>query len=161
MTLKYEHLIGIPFTGIGKRDCYALAQDFFWDNFQMKFTDYARPHDWKSDSVDLIRQNYEREGFKMITEWSMKDLRPADVLALFFGESNPNHLAIWLGEQGKDSHEILHHIYGRMSRAEPFGFWRNQVSFILRHPDIPDLRPVYPDIDIMDLIRAKTAPPTR
>jgi cell wall-associated NlpC family hydrolase len=153
MTLKYEHLQAIPFTGIGKRDCYALATDFFRDNFGIELTPYARPHDWEADKLDLFRNHYEAEGFDMITEWKPKDLRPADVLVMAIREANPNHCAIYLGDD-----TILHHLYGRMSSVEPLrGFYRNHTAFILRHKDVPDLRPVYPDVDYMELLRARNS----
>lgn len=156
MTLKYENLISVPWGGLGQRDCYSLIMDFYEQNFGIKLTNYARPNDWSSDELDLIRDLYEREGFEMITEWRIKDLRPADILAMSIGEANPNHLAIFL-----DNDEIIHHLYGKMSRTEPFrGFWRNHISFVLRHPDVPDLRPVRPDAKLMDILRARNAAPT-
>ena len=151
--LKYEHLQAIPFTGIGNRDCYDLVRDFYRDNFGMELTPYVRPHDWDSDKIDLIRNHYEAEGFEAITDWKPKDLRPGDILAMSINESNPNHLAIYVGD-GK----IIHHLYGRMSRVEPLhGFWRNLTSFIVRHPDVPDLTPVYPDVDYMELLRERNS----
>jgi cell wall-associated NlpC family hydrolase len=153
--LKYEHLQAIPFTEIGDRDCYELCRDFFRENFKIELTPYVRPHDWESDSLDLIRMFHDNEGFDSITDWRPKDLRPGDVLAMSINESNPNHLAIYVGDD-----KILHHLYGRMSRIEPLhGFWRNHTSFILRHKDVPDLRPVYPDVDYMELLRARNTPP--
>lgn len=154
MNLKYEHLLHRPFTGVGRDDCLKLFRDFYRDNFSIEIRDYARPHDWSSDKLDLMRMCYEREGFDQITEWRVKDLRPADVLCVAVGEANPNHFAIFVGED-----TIVHHLYGKMSRAEPFrGFWRTHTCFILRHPDVPDLRPVYPDVDILELIHARNNP---
>ena len=154
MTLKYEHLVGRPFTGIGNDDCLKLFRDFFIDNFDLTIRDYARPSDWSSDKLDLMRLCYEREGFEMITDWSIKDLRPADVLCVAIGESNPNHFAIFVGDN-----TIVHHLYGKMSRAEPLrDFWRNQTCYVLRHPSVPDLRPVYPDVQLGDLIDARNNP---
>jgi cell wall-associated NlpC family hydrolase len=154
--LKFEHLQGIDFTGIGQRDCYELCRDFFRDNFEIELKPYARPHDWQSDEIDLIRMLHDDINFDIITDWRIKDLRPADVLAMSINEGNPNHLAINLGDGN-----ILHHLYGRKSRIEPLhGFWRNHTSFILRHRDVPDLRPVLPDVDYMELLRARNSPPT-
>lgn len=154
--LKYEQLEGRRFTEIGDKDCYALCMDFFNDNFGIKLTNYARPADWQSAHTDLIRNLYERDGFEMITEWKAKDLRPADVLALMISEPNPNHLAIYLGND-----EIIHHLYRKLSRREPFsGVWRNHTAFILRHPDVPDLRPPVETQDLAEFISARNAPPT-
>ena len=153
MTLNYDHLLGRPFRTVG--DCLALFRDFYADNFGIHITDYACPHDWSSDKIDLMRLCYEREGFDMITDWKVKDLRPGDVLCVAIGEQNPNHFVIFVGDD-----TIIHHLYGKISRSEPFrDFWRNQTCFILRHPDVPDLRPVYPDVDLGSLIDARNNPP--
>lgn len=151
--LKYDHLVGIRFTGIGQRDCFELVIDFFRDNFGIEIPSFARPHDWKSNDNDLIRNCYPASGFETITQWKTSELRPGDVLAVMIGESNPNHLAIVV-----DGGKILHHLYGQMSRVDEFrDFWRNQTAFVLRHPDVPDLRPVYPDTDLRTLLDARNS----
>lgn len=153
--LKYDHLIGLPFYW-GTSDCLSCFRDFYQVNFGISIRNYARPTDWSSDNLDLMRLCYEREGFEMIADWTPKSLRPADVLCMAVGESNPNHFAIYLGND-----QILHHLYGRTSSVETFrDFWRNSICYTLRHPDVPDLRPVYPDVDLMSLLSARNAPPT-
>ncbi len=135
---------------------YRLFRQFYIDNFDITITNYARPTNWSSDQIDLMRLCYEREGFDMITDWKPKDLRPGDVLCMAIGERNANHFAVYLGDD-----ELIHHLYGRLSSKETFrDFYRNTTCFVLRHPDVPDLRPVYPDVDIASLIRARNdAPP--
>lgn len=156
MTLKYDHVIGIPFGGIGVRDCYSLVADMYRENFNMKLTNIARPNDWSSDQMNLIEDHCEMDGFEKLTSWKPKDLRPGDVLAMAILERNPNHLAVYVGDS-----KIVHHMYGQLSREDELrDFWFNSTCFILRHPDVPDLRPVYPDVDIMDLINARIATPT-
>ena len=152
--LKYEHLVGIPFSGIGRDDCFKLFRDFYADNFDIKIANYARPHDWSSDKLDLIGLCHEREGFEKITDWKVKDLRPADVLCMAIGESTPNHFSIYVGDS-----KLIHHLYGRTSSVDEFrDFFRNTTCYLLRHPDVPDLRPVYPDVTIADLLNARNAP---
>lgn len=154
--LKYDHVVGIPFGGIGVRDCYSLVSDIYAENFDMKLTKFARPNDWSSDTNNLIEANYERDGFEKITFWKPSDLRPGDILAMAIMERNPNHLAVYVGDS-----KIVHHLYGRLSSVEELrDFWFNSTCFILRHPDVPDLRETYPDVDIMDLIRDRIATPT-
>ncbi len=155
--LKYEQLLGRPFTGIGKSDCLALTREFFATNFGIEIPNFARPHDWSSDELDLIGPLGEKAGFEQITRWRPADLRPGDILAVCVGERNPNHLANYVGNS-----KIVHHLFGRMSNVEELrDFWFNHTAFILRHPDVPDLRPVYPDVDLMDLINARKAAPTQ
>ena len=154
MDLKYEHLEGLTWGGIGKQDCYSLALDFYDTNFGIKLHDMPRPHDWRADDVDLIRIWYERNGFDMITDWKPQDLRPGDAFAFMIGEGNPNHIGIYLGDN-----EFIHHLYNRFSRREPFmGFWRNHVAFVLRHPEVPDLRPPKITMQLEDFIHARNHP---
>ncbi len=150
--IRYDHLIHRPFIW-GKSDCLSLFRDFYRDNFGIEIRNYARPTDWSSDKLDLMRLCYEREGFEMVTDWKVKDLRPGDVLCMAIGEENANHFAIYAGDD-----KIVHHLYGRVSSEEVFrDFYRNTTCYLLRHPDVPDLRPVYPDVDIGSLIRARNA----
>lgn len=152
MTVAYEELVHRPFL-FGVRDCYAIVRDFYRINFDMELIDFARPKDWQSDNHDLIRRCYERDGFEMITDWKAKDLRPGDILCMAIGESCPNHLAVFVGDN-----KVVHHLYGRNSTEDTYrDFFRAKTSFILRHPDVPDLRPTYPDTTIGSLLRDRYA----
>lgn len=153
--MRYDHLIGIPFTHIGDRDCFELVRDFNRDNFGIHIPNFARPHDWKSSRHDLIREYYQQTEFEMLTRWKPTDLRPGDILAIMINEPNPNHLAIVV-----DDAQILHHLYGRMSNVEPIrGYWLHNTAFVMRHPEVPDLRPVYPDVEIESILRERNSPP--
>lgn len=155
MELEYAHLEGRRFTGIGKQDCFDLAIHFFRDNFGIEIPNFARPNDWKSDELDLISVLHKKAGFEKHVELKPADIRPADVLCLAVGEAKPNHLAINLGND-----KIIHHLYGRLSSVDDFrDIWRTRTAYILRHPDVPDLRPVYPDVDLKDILDARNAPP--
>lgn len=149
--LKFEHLIGRPFAW-GVTDCAALLRQFYLDNYSIELTDYARPTYWDSNTIDIIRAIYEREGFTMIPrdEMKAKDLRVGDIACVAVGSPVPNHFAIYVGDN-----TIVHHKANTFSSSELFrDFWRNQTSFYLRHPLVPDSTIKYPDVDIGDLIRA-------
>lgn len=148
--IEYEHLVGRSFLW-GVRDCYALLCDFYLDNFGIELTNYARPTNWRADTLEMIRRVYERDGFFMLAEWKAADLRPGDILCLTIGESEPNHMAVYVGDN-----TLVHHLHGRLSSAEPYrDFFRNSTSFVLRHPDVPDLRPVLPETDIRSILRGR------
>lgn len=154
--VNIDGLEGRRFTNIGDEDCYKLVADFVDLNFGLKLTPFARPEDWQSKDNDLIRKLYQEDGWQMITEWGPKDIRPADIVACTVADVNPNHLLIYLGND-----EVLHHLLGRLSRVEPFsGFWRHHASFLLRHPDIPDLREKPVTQDLAEFINARNAPPS-
>lgn len=151
--LKYQHLVGRTFL-YGVRDCYDHLSQIYWDSFGIKLTNYARPQDWVADTANLITNLYERDGFQMITDWKDDDLRPGDVLCTAIGSSNPNHLVVYAGDN-----KVTHHLYGRLSCEETYrGFHRNSTCFVLRHRDVPDLRPVLPQSTLGDLLRARHQP---
>ena len=148
--MEYQNLIGLQ-PLLGERDCFSLVRAFFQQNFGIQIANLARPKDWDADDIDLINMCHEREGFQKITDWKIADLRPADVLCMSIGSRNPNHFAILV-----DDGNLLHHPSGRLSTVEPYrDFWRKVTSFVLRHPDVPDLRPQKVEVDIMELLRAR------
>lgn len=150
--LEYAHLLGRAFE-FGTSDCFALGREFFSHNFGIEIPNFARPSDWSADELDLIRELHEQTGFEMITKWRVKDLRPADVLCLAIGERNPNHFAILT-----DDGQMLHHLRDRLSQAVPFeDFWRRCTCFVLRHPDVPDLRPPVVESDLARKLNERNA----
>jgi len=147
--LKYENLLGKPWV-INEEDCFQIGRDFFKQNFDIDVPNLARPQHWDADRLDLIKQGFRKSGFELLSD-AWDDLRPADVLAMAIGSSNANHLAIYVGDN-----ELIHHRFGMNSCKETLRpFWRMSTLYILRHPDVPDLRPVLPEVSLEELIRAR------
>lgn len=122
----------------------------------MVLPDVAIPTDWNAETIDLIEMAYRTTGFSKVEGWSIRDLRPGDVLCLAVRSSNANHLAVYVG-----GNTFIHHPFGRMSCIEPMrDFWRMCTTSVMRHPDTPDLTPQLPTADIMDLIRERYRPQT-
>jgi cell wall-associated NlpC family hydrolase len=148
MELKYENLLGKPWK-INEVDCFSMVRDFFKQNFDIDIENIARPNNWDADVLDLITLSYPRSGFEIMHNWD--DLRPADVLCTAFNSSNPNHFVIYVGDN-----KIIHHRFGMNSTEETYRpAWRAVTGYVLRHPDVPDLRPKLPDGNLEDLIRAR------
>lgn len=148
MELKYENLLGKPWK-MNDTDCFTLAIDFFKQNFDIDIPNFARPADWDADKLDLIRMLYPKAGFEIMPDWD--DLRPGDVFATSFASSNPNHFVIYVGDN-----KVIQHRFGMNSMEETYRpAYKAVTNFVLRHKDVPDLRPVYPDVNIEDLIRAR------
>ena len=148
--MQYEHLIGRQFD-FGTHDCIDLVRCFYRDNFGIEIENIARPSGWDADKIDIIRLSYESQGFEMLPHWRVKNLRPGDLLAMAIRSGNPNHLAVYLGEN-----EILHHRTGRMSEVEVLrDTYCHLTSFVLRHPAVPDYSVQQPDVKIEDLLRAR------
>ena len=151
MELTYEHLLGRPYNARNGFHCYRLVRDFFWDNFRIALNDYAIPHDWNADKLNLIEKIYEREGFVKLEEWTLKTLRPADVLCIAHRAGNANHFVINLG-----GNKLLHHPLGQMSRVDDMrDYFRMSTCYVVRHPDVPDLTPVKKDVSIQELLNER------
>ena len=145
-------LISEPFEGksfnLGVQDCFSLSIDFFKENFNIVIPNISRPHDWDADKLDLINDFYHLSGFKKIDAEAEWPPRPADVLVTTISGSNPNHLVIYLG-----SNEILHHPNNQLSKKEMMRpVWKRFTSYILRHPDVPDLSVTKPLIKLEDIL---------
>lgn len=148
--MVYQDFVGRPFLW-GVRDCYEMLVDVYRESFGIELTRYARPTDWRSENNDLIRRVYNNDGFEMITDWKAKDLRPGDILCMAVGESAPNHMAIFVGDNS-----IVHHLWGRLSTIDLYrDYFRNTTCFVLRHPDVPDLRQALPTTDVRNLLRER------
>ena len=149
-SFKTDELEGKPFN-LGTQDCFTLVQDFFLLNFGIKMPNIARPNDWKADDDNLIDKWYHLTGFEKLDvdeEWPP---RPADVMVCTVGGSVPNHLVIYLG-----GNQIIHHKDQMLSGKELMRpAWKRYTSYLLRHPDVPDLREKKPTMDLLEVYREK------
>lgn len=152
MLTKYEHLTGKIYHH-ADANCYSLVRDYFKDNFSIDLRNYAIPSDWDSDQINLIEDIYQREGFEKVADWTLKDLRPGDVLCTAIHAANPNHLCIYVGDN-----LILHHPYGQLSRTDMLrDFWRMTTCYVVRHKDAPHIKPELNNITIQELIDARNS----
>lgn len=154
--LSVEGLIHKPFNW-GYADCYSMLMGIYDLNFGIKLTNFARPTGWRADAIDLILRNYERDGWMKLTTWKPQDLRPGDVIVVSVNESNPNHFIVYLGDN-----QVAHHFAGRLSSTEELAsFWLHAAAFVLRHPDVPDLRPQLRTASIQELLLERHRPKAR
>lgn len=148
--LNYDDLLGKPHK-MGTNDCFSLFRDFFKTNYDIDIPNIARPTDWSSDKIDIIGHVYEQLGFEKVYDWSLKKLRPGDVLCMAIGAAVPNHLAIYIGDN-----QLLHHLAGQLSAVAPMReFWRSSTCYVCRHKDVPYVEPEKHDISIMELNRGR------
>lgn len=145
---EIEPLLSKPFD-LGEQDCFTLVQDFFKLNFGIDMPNFARPNDWDPAKDDLINKWYHKTGFVRLDADEDWPPRPADVLVCTVGGSVPNHLVVFLG-----GNEILHHKINMFSDKEMMRpAWKRYTSYILRHPDVPNLTEKKPTLDLMEAYR--------
>lgn len=148
MTLKTEHLIGIPFEH-GKDDCYEMLRRFYKDNYGIELRDYARPDNWWEVGLNLYSDNYAAEGFQVV-DVGLREVRVGDVFLMAVRSSVANHCAIYVGDG-----LILHHFFGRRSCIEHYkGLWRNTTTAIIRHRAVVARPDEEKTVDLMTLLPA-------
>jgi len=146
MTLKYDHLLGLPYVP-GSTDCYGIVRRFYHDNFGIEMKDYARPAEWWDHGLNLYMDHFHAEGFRVV-DVPLREVRPGDGFLIAVRSKVPNHAAVYVGDN-----QILHHPQGRFSTVEPYaGIWRNFTCAIVRHKDVPDLRQKTEVFDLATLL---------
>lgn len=151
--LRYRHLLGKKFV-LGKDDCYEIMRRMFKDNLNIELTPYARPNDfWLEDDVDPYVGNYTQEGFYLVDDPKLEDLRPFDTFLIAIPDPRridktvTNHCAIYIGEG-----QAVHHRMGMLSSLMPYrGVLRNLTTHVIRHRQVPDLRNnTHTTMDVLD-----------
>ena len=147
---KYEHLEGKNFN-LGVQDCFTVVHQFFYDNFGIEMENFARPNDWDAEKDNLIEHCWPKSGFEKLDVDEHWPPRPGDIMVCNVGGSVPNHLVIYLGKN-----TILHHKVGMLSGSELMRpAWKRYTSFLLRHPDVPNVLEEKPTLDLMEVYREK------
>ena len=153
--LRYKHLVGRQFL-MGKNDCYSILRHIYKDNLGIELTNYARANDWwLTDDVSMYLDNYEREGFQLLPDVKLDQIRPLDVFLIAIPDPRrmekvvTNHCAIYLNDG-----IVLHHRMGTLSSLDQWrGALRNFTTHVIRHKDVPDLRQTaHGKLDLMDYI---------
>lgn len=86
--LKYGRYLNQKFE-IGKQDCYTLIKNFYQQEFNIEINNYPRTDSWFKENPNIIKENYEREGFVEVD--NIKNAKEGDVIVFSWG-----HMAIFL-----------------------------------------------------------------
>lgn len=147
---KTDTLEGKAFQ-LGDQDCLSAVIDFYKLNFDIDVTNFSRPNDWNPEEDNLIDKLYEPAGFEKLDVDENWPPRPADLLVCTVGGSVPNHMVVYLGKN-----EIFHHKVGMFSARETMRpAWKRYTSYLLRHPQVPDLREEKPSMTIKEVYSEK------
>jgi proteasome lid subunit RPN8/RPN11 len=135
-------LVGRPFHH-GVLDCYTLVRDYYQRELGITLPDFEREDGWWEKGQDLYADNFEGAGFYPV---DADDLCQGDLIVMQVRAEKANHAGVFLADgilkTEPDHHPvpagILHHLYGRDSKRDPFGgFWREAARFYMRHKDSP------------------------
>lgn len=134
-------LVGRPFHH-GVLDCYTLVRDYYRREMGIILPEYEREDGWWDKGLDLYADNFEAAGFYPIAG----ELQQGDLIVMQVKAEKANHAGVYLADgmlRTEPEHHpapgsILHHLYGRDSKRDPFGgFWRESARHFMRHKDSP------------------------
>lgn len=112
----------------GVLDCWSLVRDYYRREFNIKLGDYPRIERFWANGYNFFGENWKNEGFVQLV--NDEEPRTGDLFLIQTdGSGNPNHIAIYLGDE-----VILHHCHGRLSRRDIYGgYWHKHTTHHLRH----------------------------
>lgn len=140
-SIKLDGLIGKDYVA-GSDDCYGIVRSFYYTNFELKLTDYARPNLWWEQGLNLYMENFHKEGFRVF-DGPIRDIVPGDLLLVAVHSGVANHAGVFVGYGHNTRRPILHHFNGRRSELTEFkGIFRNAICAHLRHKDLYYVSPV-------------------
>lgn len=108
----------------GAWDCYGLLRDYFRIERNATIPIFPRDDGWWDKEPSMLKDGCIEAGFQYI---DMKQAVEGDIFFMQLRAPVVNHCGIYLGEG-----QILHHLYGRLSREEPLGRWTKYITDWLR-----------------------------
>jgi len=113
----------------GISDCYSIVRDYYKKELSISLPNYERRGEKLSPSENPFIISYKKLGFVKVEE-----PKKHDIILMFLNGSNPQHVAIYLGEG-----IMLHQVEGRLSSKDVYGnagyWWKNTQGFY-RHIDL-------------------------
>lgn len=125
---SYADLLGLPYIE-GKQDCFSILRTYYRREWGLEIPNFARPtRFWEDPQMDLY-QLYKLAGFQQVFD---ELPRIGDGLLMPLMTPMATHGATLV-----EDNKILHHLPGRLSSLDTFRpRWSNQVTIIVRHPEI-------------------------
>jgi len=109
-------LIGRPWVW-GVTDCWALARDWYRQEWGLQLRDWQRPADPVAFiQAPMFEACWAETGFRELRE--DEELQRGDFLLMAIAAREANHCAVYIGDQ-----LILHHLQGRLSSRDLYGGW--------------------------------------
>ena len=117
----------------GKYDCYGLARSYYRLEYGLNLRNYARPLGFDHEGLDLLAENFKKEGFEVVPARGISSLEKGDgLLFSIMGSKTVNHVGVYIG-----SGYFIHHLYNKMSKCESLDQrWYQRIALVVRHPDV-------------------------
>ena len=112
----------------GTSDCYTLITDYYKSKLGISCGEIKRGNpQWWLEYGTRFEETYKEAGFVLA-----HDVQVHDMLVMSINSPNPNHFAIFLG-----NNYILHHLEGRVSCIEPMNkLYSNSIVCVLRRKEL-------------------------
>jgi proteasome lid subunit RPN8/RPN11 len=121
-------LLGRPFVH-GVWDCYSCVRDWYQEVKRIELPDFSRHDGWWEGEQELYLDNFANAGFEELHESFGNELQIGDVILMQIQSQRVNHAAVYIGEG-----QILHHLYGRLSRHDVYGgYWQRNTRMLVRY----------------------------
>lgn len=117
----------------GKADCYGLARDYYKQEFGLELRNYARPIGFDHEGLDLLMDNFAKEGFEIVPVSGISALEKGDgLLFSILGSKTVNHVGVYVG-----AGYFIHHLYQKLSKCEALDQrWYQRIALVVRNPEI-------------------------
>ena len=113
---------------LGQYDCWGLVRDYYAMQ-GIDLPDQKRNETTRSGADGYYARTLSELGFRLI---DFADVRKGDVLLLQLAHRDPDHLALWWGENG--ANHMLHHAENhRSGRAVVGQYYRQRLAGVYRY----------------------------
>lgn len=130
--MQINRYVGLPYRD-GLQDCYGLVRSFYAKEYGLLLRNYARPIGFDDGGLELLTDNFRREGFEIVNI-PIPLLQPGDGLLFKVASRSVNHVGVCT-LPGK----FLHHLYRKASSHDPLDpRWQQRLSLVVRHPHIEE-----------------------
>jgi cell wall-associated NlpC family hydrolase len=119
-TIAYE---GRPYIS-NVYDCFTLARDFLFKEFNYDVGLHPRPADWANWNPHYISKTWASLDFTPVED----KLQYGDILFFAIASKTINHIGIYLGED-----KFIHHLYERLSHLDYLPKWHKQFIKAIRY----------------------------
>ena len=119
--------LGIPWYIFGENDCWALARDFYKEEFNITLPTMKFKDDWWEEGLNYFDDLFDKFGFIEVEE-----PQRGDIIIFKIYNNIPNHCGVYLEED-----IFMHHAENRLScRESLYPFWIKNIFYLNYTPQL-------------------------